>query len=285
MASAAEAQRFVDDLEARTRAAFERRELAFRRELEGPDAPELAPWDVAFYAERLRFDTEMLRRSSDRRIFELASGSSNVRFARPGGARVARRLQAPRRRRSWLATVYVDPYPRDGKRDGAWMPFSPRQKPDRRHAAVLVANLTPPVGGKPALLTHREVETIFHEFGHLLHHLLSRVEVRIARGHERGVGLRRAALADHGELVLGARGARSLRPPLRDRRDPFRTLFEKMKRRAPSARQRADAAARLRALDLALHRDYDAGARRRSGGYTRAILQEFSPRRCPRTTP
>lgn len=81
---------------------------------------------------------------------------------------------------SLIARFYTDLYARASKRGGAWMDSDTSYcvLPDgsvRTPVAYLVCNFSRPVGGKPALLTHDEVATLFHEFGHGLHHMLSRV--------------------------------------------------------------------------------------------------------------
>src|SRR4029077_5567926 len=81
---------------------------------------------------------------------------------------------------SEIGAFYLDPYARDQKRGGAWMDECLGRRRTRsglQHpVAYLTCNFAPPLPGRPALLSHDEVRTLFHEFGHGLHHLLTRVE-------------------------------------------------------------------------------------------------------------
>ncbi|MEM1415414.1 MAG: M3 family metallopeptidase [Myxococcota bacterium] len=195
------AEAFVDDLRGRTAAAFEaeRDELqAFRAELEGPTAETLAPWDVTYYAEKLRkarfaFDDEELRPyfAVDRvlgGLFQLVESLYGVsireRDAEVWHPRVTNYgiYEGDR----LVAAFFVDLYPRDDKRGGAWMnPLASGVDEAGRvgpHLGLFCANVTPPIGDAPALLTHSEVETLFHELGHLLHHAFSEVPVRSLGG-------------------------------------------------------------------------------------------------------
>ncbi|WP_437597871.1 M3 family metallopeptidase [Sorangium sp. So ce590] len=204
----AEARRFVATLRERTEPVFarEKEELAaFRREIEGPFAPPLSPWDVAYYAEKLRrarydFDDEALRPyfPLDRVVsglFEVAHRLYGVRITPWQDAptwhpsvRAYRLLEADG---AQSAAFYLDFAPREQKRDGAWMHGLVTGAPsegggaageDARHLEILAGSFTPPVGGRPALLNHREVETLFHEFGHMMHHASSRVPIRSLAG-------------------------------------------------------------------------------------------------------
>jgi len=86
-----------------------------------------------------------------------------------------------------IAAFYLDPYARAHKRGGAWMDecVVRWQKPDgnlQLPVAYLVCNFDAPIGDKPALWTHDEVMTLFHEFGHGLHHMLTEVNTRGVSG-------------------------------------------------------------------------------------------------------
>ncbi len=85
-----------------------------------------------------------------------------------------------------IAGFYLDLYAREGKRGGAWMADC-RVRRQTEHGlqlpvAFLTCNFTAPVGGKPALLTHDEVTTLFHEFGHGLHHMLTKQDIADVSG-------------------------------------------------------------------------------------------------------
>jgi oligopeptidase A len=204
--SGARAMEFIEDLRGRCAAAFKRE----CRELEessardrGLPAGRLAPWEVPYRAERLRrahydFDEEQLRPyfPMDRVVaglFELARRLFGIRVsARPPGEVEVWHPEVlyydvHDSRGRHIGSFYADWHPRPSKRGGAWMNYlitgGPQRDGSRRpHLGLICGNLTPPSPGRPALLSHREVQTIFHEFGHLIHHLLGEVEIKSLNG-------------------------------------------------------------------------------------------------------
>jgi oligopeptidase A len=186
---------FLDDLRQKT----ERRFREENRELAAFAGHEIQPWDISYWAEKQRaalydFDEEALRPYFP--LARVVDGMFNL-FGRIFGIRIVEEKDVPawdpevrcyaiqdRATETHLGSFYADWYPRENKRGGAWMDSLITGDPahGKPHLGLICGNLTPPLDGNPALLTHREVETIFHEFGHLLHHLLSRVEVRSLAG-------------------------------------------------------------------------------------------------------
>ncbi len=300
MAKTAEAAReFITDLTRRTRSAFDKENqelLSFRRGIEGPDAPALAPWDVAYYAEKQRkakfdFDEEELRayfpveRVLDG-VFQTAERLYGVRIEEQAAAAAwdpgVKAYRIADTDGSELGRFYTDLHPRETKTGGAWMHGLVPSVPPTPHMAVLVTNASPPAGGKPSLLTHREVETLFHEFGHLLHHCLSKVPVRslaCTRVASDFVELPSQIMenwcSEKEGLDLFARHWQSGEPI------PER-LIANLKRvrtyRAAYAQMRQLGFA---AVDLALHVDYDPARDGDVMAFARRVLADYSPTTLP----
>lgn len=199
--SGARAVSFEEDLTERTRPVWEKEVEAleaFARDTLG--LPSMEPWDVSYVTERLRLarfdlDAELLRPyfPLDRvleGLWELSRRIFGVQVRPRALAEVwhpdVRYFDVHDEDGSLLGSFYVDWFPRESKRGGAWMGTlhtgGPRADGWDPHTATVVCNVSPPEGDRPALLTHREVETVFHEFGHLLHHVSSRVEVPALAG-------------------------------------------------------------------------------------------------------
>jgi len=198
----AEVQHFLRDLAQRAR-PYAERDLAELRDFAAQELglTDLQAWDVPYASEKLKearyafsdqtikqYFTEPTVLAGLFRIIETLFEvrivpdrapvwHESVRFYRierpaPLGSDAAPQL---------VAQFYLDPYARPGKRPGAWMDDvrSRWLRPDsgtlQTPVAHLVCNFSAPVDGKPALLTHDEVQTLFHEFGHGLHHMLTQV--------------------------------------------------------------------------------------------------------------
>ena len=294
---------FLEELKTKTERRFreENQELLdFRRTLEGAAAPPLQPWDVGYYAEKQRaalysFDEEALRPYFPLErvmggLFDLVNRLYGIRVSEEPGVpawdRQVRYYNVQDEDGLFLGGFYADWYPRDNKRGGAWMDGlitgGPEPEGFRPHLGLICGNLTPPAGGKPALLTHREVETIFHEFGHLLHHLLSRVAIRTLAGTsvawdfvELPSQIMENWCWEREALDLFARHWETGEPVPED-------LFQKMKR----ARTFRAANGQMRQLgfgflDLLLHVRYSPERDGDPVEYSRRILQEFSPAELP----
>jgi oligopeptidase A len=206
--SVAEVEQLLDELRAAAYPVAEQELEALRaiaRRHGAPEAEDLKPWDVAFWAEKLRqesfeLDSEALRpwfplEQVLQGLFGLCQRLFDIRIVStdPGEAptwhpdvRYFRVLDGASGQP--LAAFYLDPFSRPGsKRGGAWMDECLGRSRTRAGepvlpVAYLICNQSPPVGDTPSLMTFDEVETLFHEFGHGLQHMLTTVERPQAAG-------------------------------------------------------------------------------------------------------
>ncbi|MDE6432180.1 MAG: M3 family metallopeptidase [Opitutales bacterium] len=208
----AHAMKFIEDLHDRTEKYFQRdvKELrTFIRNFTGNRHAELQPWNCAYYAKkneraRFDFDDEELRpyfKMEDvvSGLFELAHRLYGIRIQEcktfysedPNAATPSDAISVWHpdvkfynvfeKTGKYIGGFYADWYPRPSKRGGAWTNGLVSGENDkdgqwRCPVGTICGSLTPSTETTPSLLTHYEVETIFHEFGHLLHHLFGHIK-------------------------------------------------------------------------------------------------------------
>jgi oligopeptidase A len=295
---------FVDGLRSRIEGHFGREQEELKKFVQsefGIDPASLKPWDVPYYVEKMRkalydFDEEELRPffplpkvikglfSIVEKVFGLTVKPNTE--LKPWWDGVTAYSVYDSASGTLIGHFYSDLHPRETKRGGAWMnsfiSHIPGDGAAMPHVGLMAGNFTPPQDTKPSLLTHDEVTTLFHEFGHLMHLLCSTVNLR-SQGMdsvawdfielpsqilENWCWEREAVdlFASHYET-----GERIPAP-----------LFEKVNR----ARNFRSASFLMRQLsfstvDLQLHRSYDKATDGDILAYCRNILQRYSPVELP----
>ena len=293
---------FLEDLgrRARPRAEAELSELrALAAETDGLE--DLQAWDLAFYAERLRqhqlkFSQEDLRPYLDAErvvngLFEIAGRLFGVQLEPVSDVDTWHpdvRFYAIRDAGGTaLGHLYVDLYARPQKRGGAWMDECRvrHRRGDELQlpVAYLTCNFTPPVAGRPSLLTHDEVETLFHEFGHALHHLLTRVDVPSVAGIN---GVAWDAVELPSQFLENWCWEREALDCFAQHHDSGEPLPEDLYQRLRASRVFQSGMQTVRQLefalfDLRLHRDYDPDAGPRVDETLEAVRDQVSVLRPP----
>ena len=191
---------FLRDLAEHARAPAEKEIAELKAIAAGDGIRDLQPWDSSYYSEKLKMQQFNLSQEVLKPYFpapKILQGLFSI-VNRLYGIQVIER-EAP----VWHADAryfeledqgqviggfYFDLYARRGKRGGAWMSgFRSRMQTSKglqKPICYMVGNFTPPVASRPALLTHDEVITLFHEFGHGLHHMLTEVDnIAVAGTH------------------------------------------------------------------------------------------------------
>ena len=192
---------FLEDLSVKSHAQAQQefKELkAFAQQDHGIN--QLNAWDVAYYSEKLKLKRFSISQEEIRPylpaptvlkgLFEVAQRLFDVQFEEVTEANLYHddvHLFSVKKAGETIAQFYLDMYARSKKRGGAWMDDCRvrRIKQDNKlqiPVAYLVCNFTAPVGDEPALLTHNELTTLFHEFGHGIHHMLTQVSTAAVSG-------------------------------------------------------------------------------------------------------
>ncbi len=202
--SPAQVLEFLNQLASKSKPYAERDLAELRAFAAAQGCADLQAWDTTYYSEKLRVAKYAISQEELRPYFpaeKVIAGMFEV-VERLFGIQVQQVTEfdtyhpdvrffeifkaGPGNKSEKIASFYLDAFARDKKKGGAWMAdCRVRRKTEQGiqlPVAFLTCNFTPPVGDKPSLLTHDEVTTLFHEFGHGLHHMLTQIDVAAVSG-------------------------------------------------------------------------------------------------------